>query len=155
MSFFDRQGIPEFLLHDRSDEADEIEHEFEDDIATLRSYLLVSLNLEGDIFSMHRLIQFSTRKWLELKGEEETWKETYIIKLNSAITDLSCADLARSRAWFPHAEIALSYRPVNTDCLAKWSELLMKASWYAESRGNYSVAENMAQEALKWRGIVR
>jgi tetratricopeptide (TPR) repeat protein len=153
MSFFDRQGIPEFLLRDRSDEADEIDHEFEDDISTLRSYLLISLNLEGDMFSMHRLVQFSTRRWLETHGEEETWKERYVAKMDDAIPDPSCADVPRSRAWFPHAEIAFSYRPASPEYLSRWTEVLVNASWFAESEGNYSVAEKLLLEALKWREL--
>jgi hypothetical protein len=75
MSFFDRQGIPEFVLRDQRDEADEIDCDFEENINTLRNYLLIDLNLdlnrEGKMFSMHRLVQFSTRKWLESYGEAE------------------------------------------------------------------------------------
>jgi tetratricopeptide (TPR) repeat protein len=153
MSFFDRQGIPEFLLHERSDEANDIDHEFENDISILRSYLLISLNLEGDMFAMHRLVQFSMRKWLEINDEEEKWKEIYIAKMDEASPDMYLAAPARSHAWFPHAEIALSYRPASPDYLAKWTRVMVKASWVAESQGNYPVAEKLAQEALKWREL--
>jgi tetratricopeptide (TPR) repeat protein len=153
MSFFDRQGIPEFMLHDWSDEPDEIDHEFEDDISTLRSYLLISLNLDGDMFSMHRLVQFSTLKWLESNGEAEKWKEKYIDKIDHAWRNIVQADLTKSRAWFPHAEIALSYRPTSPEYLAKWTEVMVQASWYAETQGKYPVAEEMAQKALKWREL--
>jgi len=49
---------------------------FEDDFHTLISYSLLATNIEGNEFEMHRLVQFSTKKWLEL---HEKWKEKYII----------------------------------------------------------------------------
>jgi len=52
---------------------------FEDDFHTLISYSLLATNIEGNEFEMHRLVQFSTKKWLELHDELEKWKEKYII----------------------------------------------------------------------------
>lgn len=78
MSLFDRQGIPESLLRQSYQEDGEIEADFEDDISTLTSYSLVAMNTKGNEFEMHRLVQFSTKKWLELYDELEHWKERYI-----------------------------------------------------------------------------
>jgi hypothetical protein len=36
------------------------------------------MNIKGDDFEMHRLVQFSTKKWLELYDLLESWKEKYI-----------------------------------------------------------------------------
>lgn len=82
MSFFDRQGIPEDLLRDRSvttvshegetpteDDARDDSHEnsekFEDDIQTLRDFSMISIKADGTTFEIHRLIQLATRKWLD------------------------------------------------------------------------------------------
>lgn len=77
MSFFDRQGIPEELIISQYQEDDSIVN-FEEDIEVLRNYSLVTLGVENDVFEMHRLVQFATRKWLEQRQKLERWKETYI-----------------------------------------------------------------------------
>ncbi len=97
MSLFDRQGIPEYLLcklDDVDNEADSIVDtmdestiDFEEDIYTLISYSLISSNIEGNMFEMHRLVQFSTKKWLELCGELESWKERYIMIIDKAFPE--------------------------------------------------------------------
>lgn len=61
ISFFDRQGIPEELITSRC-EANDGAVDFEEDIEVLRSFSLVALGIEKDIFEMHRLVQFTTRK---------------------------------------------------------------------------------------------
>ena len=61
MSFFDRQGIPEELITSRYEKDDSIT-DFEEDIKVLRNYSLVALGIENDVFEMHRLVQFATRK---------------------------------------------------------------------------------------------
>src|SRR6266480_5691355 len=56
MSFFNPQGIPEFLLRNyleckpNTDNDDDIEDGFEDDLDLLRSYSIVGTNAEGDVF---------------------------------------------------------------------------------------------------------
>ena len=61
MSLFDREGIPDHLLRDRylDDQSDETD--FEEDIATLTAYSLIGIVFSGDVFEMHRLVQFSTK----------------------------------------------------------------------------------------------
>ena len=66
MSLFDRQGIPESLLGGRYQEDNDADSDFEDDLNTLTSFSLVAIDVDGHRFEMHRLVQFSTRKWLEL-----------------------------------------------------------------------------------------
>lgn len=78
MSLFDRQGIPEALLLQVYQEDGDTEVDFEEDIFTLTNYSLVMMNIEGNEFEMHRLVQFLTKKWLELYDELENWKERYI-----------------------------------------------------------------------------
>src|SRR5204863_6675652 len=97
MSFFDRQGIPEYLLpgdvksegrndsNNRSGDDDSgAGSNFEENITTLRNYSLITVSEEGDAFEMHRLVQLSTRKWLEACGQLEKWKQQYITRLSQA-----------------------------------------------------------------------
>jgi hypothetical protein len=83
MSFFDWQGIPENLIRLRPEakctsgaelfdgssdgmtsESDR-DPEFEDDITTLRNYSFVSVSENNTFFTIHRLVQLTTRAWLK------------------------------------------------------------------------------------------
>jgi tetratricopeptide (TPR) repeat protein len=158
MSFFDRQGISESLLHNRKEEEegdDGIDYEFEDHISTLRSYSLIGVNLEDGMFEIHRLVQFSTRKWLEMKNEDEKWKEMFISKMSKALPGrMYYENWGTFRLLAPHAELALAYRPQNLSYLIQWTGIMHKAAWYAWEQGKYSVAEKMGQDALRWRETI-
>ena len=104
MSFFDRQGILEDLLndskredassHNAEEESDtDINTEsedgtadaFEEDLTVLRAYSLISTEVQGGSFEMHRLVQLSTRRWLEVQGQLERWKREFITKMSRAL----------------------------------------------------------------------
>jgi hypothetical protein len=75
MSMFDRQGIPEYLLHHNNDHL-----KFEDALALLVSFSLIRPEIGGPevgerSFEMHRLVQLSIRGWLNLHGQSEKWKK--------------------------------------------------------------------------------
>jgi tetratricopeptide (TPR) repeat protein len=161
MSLFDRQGIPEYLLCKLADvdnkadilvdTTDKSAIDFEEDIHTLISYSLISSNIEGNVFEMHRLVQFSTKKWLGLYGEIERWKERYIMIMDRAFPEPEYENWTACQAMFPHAEVVLAYRPLNRKYLAQWATILSNAASYARDKGSYTVAEQMEQEALESR----
>ncbi|MCJ1467445.1 hypothetical protein MMC07_006070 [Pseudocyphellaria aurata] len=156
MSFFDRQGIPESLLHRYDDEADDSDIDFdnisnmsfEDDLSILKSYSLVRVNLNGDQFELHRLVQFSTRKWLELNCELEKWTEKYIEIIWIAFPTVNYENWTTCQMLFPHAEAVLTYHSEKIKYLIYRSEVLDKAGQYAGTQGNYLRAEEMIQQAL-------
>jgi hypothetical protein len=149
MSLFDRQGIPESLLCQSYREDGDIEADFEDDIAILTSYSLVTINAEGNEFEMHRLVQFSTKTWLELYDVLEHWKERYIKIIYRAFPIGHYENWATCQQLFPHAEMVLLYCPTNEDYLAQWALTLHNAAWYSNEKGSYNTAEEMNRGALK------
>jgi tetratricopeptide (TPR) repeat protein len=149
MSLFDRQGIPETLLQHSYQEDGDIEADFEDDISTLASYSLITMNTEGNEFEMHRLVQFSTKKWLELYNELENWKEKYIKIMDKAFPVERYENWTTCQQLFPHAEMILLYWPMNEDYLARWASILSNAARYSESQGSYEQAGEMNRRALK------
>jgi tetratricopeptide (TPR) repeat protein len=151
MSLFDRQGIPESLLNHRYQE-DGMGGDFEEDIHTLCSYSLIGTNVDGNVFEMHRLVQFSTKTWLGLNGELEKWKEKYITIINEAFPVGRYENWKTCRELFPHAELILAYRPTNEDYMAQWASILFNAAWYADEKGSYDAAEEMNRRALEGYG---
>ena len=151
MSLFDWQGIPEALLLQNYDNDIDIEANFEDDLSTLTCYSLVAMNFKGDEFEMHRLVQFSMQKWLELRGELENWKEKYIDIMGNAFP------IGRFENWeicgklFPHVQMVLLFYPANEAYLLQWASILFKAAWYSWEIGSYNIAGEMGRRALEVR----
>jgi tetratricopeptide (TPR) repeat protein len=155
MSLFDRQGIPESLLCNRyaGDQVTE-NADFDDDIYMLTSYSLVEISsADGSEFMMHRLVQYSTKKWLELCSELEEWKARYAMVMDTSYPVPRYENWQECQALFPHAQAAVDCRPGEgkPKALEAWASVLFKAAWYASDMGQYSVAEEMDGSALEVR----
>ncbi|KAK4119841.1 TPR-like protein, partial [Parathielavia appendiculata] len=166
MSFFDRQGIPIWVLSrygfftrptrarfsciansyidDGTD--NDIDGGFEDDIAMLRDYCLIAVDEAGDEFEMHGLVQLSTRRWLEAFGQQETFKQQYIERMAASFPTGEYENWATCRGLFAHVQVVLGYRP-SGEMIETWAELLYNGGWYAWSQGRYDIAEPMLRKA--------
>jgi hypothetical protein len=80
MAVLDRQGIPRTLL--RRDGEREVE--FTTALGTLKAFSLVTAEKGGASFEIHRFVQVSTQKWLDLQGETAKWQEESLKVLTSA-----------------------------------------------------------------------
>ncbi|OAG08426.1 uncharacterized protein CC84DRAFT_1203804 [Paraphaeosphaeria sporulosa] len=157
MSLFDPQGIPESLLHNRySEEGDgeDGEADFDDDICMLTSFSLVRMSVDGREFEMHRLVQFSTKKWLELCSELEVWQSTYAALMDDNYPVGRPENWAVCQALFPHAQAVVNNRPKDVKALEAWASVLFKAAWYASEIGQYSKAYEMGSAALHFRETI-
>ena len=179
MSFFDRQGIPDTLLQNRSEQResrqdqrdstasncvdDDISYSdeegstsqssmsdgFEEDVSVLRNYSFISFN--GTTFEMHGLVQLATRKWLEAHGRIERWKHQFIKNLDAELPTGEHENWERCQALFPHAQSAAAQKPKEKDSLTDWTSVLYKAAWYALRMGKGVEAEEMAVRVMKVR----
>ncbi|RAL07856.1 uncharacterized protein BO97DRAFT_473365 [Aspergillus homomorphus CBS 101889] len=171
MSFFDRQGIPEDLIrcqpstirtarteisNDSSDgETSDSEYgggpDFEDDVTTLRNYSFISIGESGTSFTMHRLVQLTTRAWLKSYGEIERWRERFIRNLSDEFPTGEYENWGKCRSLFPHVRAAMSQRPKSRESLLRWATLLYQGAWYASESGNMADARDMASKSHKQR----
>lgn len=172
MSFFDRQGIQEWLVRppdniasqdsntkdcdegddsDVSSPSDASEHPavqaFKDDLAILRNYCLISLNKTGDVFGMHSLVQLATRKWLDADKRTEQFKEQFISRMAREFPFGEYSNWAICQILFAHAERAIDHRPIGGMAQMKWALVLYNGSQYAIEQGRYSLAEAMAKKS--------
>jgi tetratricopeptide (TPR) repeat protein len=171
MSFFDRQGIPEDLIRPRpsthctarteiSDDSSDGETsecgsdggpDFEDDVTTLRNYSFILVDESGTSFTMHRLMQLTTRAWLKSYGEIERWRERFICNLSDEFPTGQYENWGRCRSLFPHVRAAISQRPESREPLLRWATLLYRGAWYASQSGNIADARDMASKSHKQR----
>ncbi|KAK4179694.1 Tetratricopeptide repeat-domain-containing protein [Triangularia setosa] len=194
MSFFDRQGIPGWVLKPprvtkeeipgrcldeagdtdfddgsiatdgatdgdidgatddglTDDSADITDDGFEDDVAMLRDYCLIATYGMVDEFEMHSLVQLSTRRWLEVSGQQEMFHRQYIERMAAAFPTGEYENWTMCQSLFAHVQVVLGYRPSeNRDEI--WATLLHNGGWFAWSQGRYEVAQQMLGEARKIR----
>ncbi|ELR06465.1 hypothetical protein GMDG_07990 [Pseudogymnoascus destructans 20631-21] len=111
-----RQSIPERLLHNNTNQL-----LFENSIAPLLNFSLIREQSGGGSFEMHRLVQLSTRKWVELNGQLEKWRGE-AIKITARL--------------FPDGDYET--------CVSNLALVL-------QSQGRYEEAESMNRRALEGR----
>ncbi|KAF2804921.1 TPR-like protein [Mytilinidion resinicola] len=109
------------------------------------------MSLDGREFEMHRLVQFSIKKWLEVYNELEEWKEAYITLMDDNDPVGRYKNWAVCQALFPHARAVVACQPAGGRAVEAWASVLFKAAWYAYEMGKYKEAEEMSQGALEAR----
>lgn len=154
MSLFDRQEIPRSLLHDWYEGHDDEGADLDGDMNVLTDFSLVEVSADRSEFEMHRLVQFSTKKWLELNTELEEWKKAYVLLMDEKYP------VGRHENWpvcqklFPHAEVVLNSQPEDEEAQKAWASILCKAAWYAKEMRQYVKAYKMGSGALRARETV-
>lgn len=162
MSFFDREGIPEALLQGRyfceriaaDSQKEEVTdsrsiNDFDEDIRVLCAYSLIKIGTTEKLFEMHRLVQYSTRKWLELHHEAVAWQEKYIDLVDEALLEETYVNWIKCRPLFPHVEQVLLYNVEDERYIQKRAEILNRAAWYALQDGQYELGKKMAETSLQ------
>jgi tetratricopeptide (TPR) repeat protein len=147
LCLFDRQGIPKSILHGRYIEEGQ-EGDFEEDIYTLCSYSLVGSNVDGTELEMHRLVQFSTRTWLEMRGALENWREKLILIMDEEFPLGRYENWAVCQSLYPHVEGILGHQPTNREYLLRWASIIFNVGWFANEQGNYTLAERLNKQAV-------
>ncbi len=187
MSFFDPQGIPAWVLKPGTAKdamgakGPDINGGFEDDVAMLRNYCLIVAAEASDSFEMHSLVQLSTRRWLEVLGRQETFKQQFIERMAASFPagfyQNYHQNLATCRSLFAHVQVALGYgtsldtlakggsswsllarvqaafgsRPPSRDAIEAWATLLHNGGSYARSQGRFELAQQMSGKAREVR----
>ena len=144
MSMFDRQGIPECLLHDGADRL-----QFEDTIALLLNFSLIREQGEKGSFEMHRLVQLSTKKWLEVNKELFRWMKDAVRTVAKVFPDGTFGTWSLCQVLLPHAKVVLLYRQAEKEDMLDYVRLGNNTGWYLLEKGEYEVGEMMLRELLK------
>ncbi|KAJ5660390.1 hypothetical protein N7507_006841 [Penicillium longicatenatum] len=170
MSCFDRQGIPENIIQYRppandrsspeplgyitdSDDGEtsesDIDPEFEDDIAMLRDYSFINVSENGTMFTMHRLVQLTTRAWLKSHGKLDQWREKFISILCEEFPNPQYENWMTCQLLFPHLKSAISQRPASHRSQQHWTFLLYRGAQYAWQSGDVTDMREFASESRK------
>ncbi|KAH7078154.1 hypothetical protein BKA63DRAFT_280602 [Paraphoma chrysanthemicola] len=122
---------------------------FDDDWRVLNSLMLIKTNLDGHHFNMHRLIQHTTQRWLEINGELKAWMRRYIALMVQYFPKPIHDNWRVCDYLYPHAQQVIHYRPSDEPTLRLWGPLIQAVARFAYSNGNYIVAERFGRLALE------
>ena len=144
MAVLDRQGIPKSLLYRDG----ERRTEFTTALGTLQAFSLVAIEKGGASFEIHRLVQISTQRWLELQGETAKWQEEALKALAAAFPSGDYRTWVTCEALSPHAQAVTQYTFTSDLNLLRCAKLLHNMSSYDEAQGRYNIAYRRGLEAL-------
>ena len=105
MSMFDPSSIPEDLVHPRNG----LDLDFEDAIATLQGYFLITCNQDGNSFKIHRLVRLSMVTWLDRRNELAHWRELSMASLLGMISPVyDHQNCLKCKRFLVHAETVIA-----------------------------------------------
>jgi tetratricopeptide (TPR) repeat protein len=134
--------------------APEEPEEFERDYAVLRDYSFVSLTTDTNMFQMHRLVQFATKKWLKASRELGRWGSQFISNLNEAFPAGTFENRELCRSLFPHAMAVLHTEVKGRKAVLLQASLLLRSGQFASTIGAYPAAAGMHKRSLETRSNV-
>lgn len=139
MCFLDRQGIPESLLQSGYATKDHTA-DFEDDIHLLISYSLVEMSSDSTEFKMHRLVQLSIRKWLEINHILQDRFDAYVNVISDHYPHGHYDQWIMYHQLYPHVQAALQLLPTDERLVPTWASLLDRVRWYLLTLKKYDQA---------------
>ncbi|CAG8216921.1 unnamed protein product [Penicillium salamii] len=125
--------------------------EFEESISTLRDYSLISTDVDGTTFEMHRLVQLAMRQWLDAHGQTEWWKQCFIDTLYFEFPYVTFENWSVCRSLIPHVLSSLAQPPTEQRALEKWAQVIHQAAIFALENGDYAGCEDLARLASRTR----
>jgi tetratricopeptide (TPR) repeat protein len=147
MSVLDRQGIPRTLFDSEGvDEADLIIA-----FGTLQAFSLISVDKVGATFEMHRLVELSTRKWLDHQSALVHWQEKALSLLAGKFPIGHYESWVACEALISHAQIVLTYDFETRDSRLDYASLLRTVAAFDWRQGRYGPAEDKLRRALDER----
>ena len=146
ISMFDRQGIPEYLLHDNTNRL-----QFEDAIAPLVSFALIRAQVGQQSFEMHSLVQLSMREWLKQNKQLEKWRKESVKIMAKAFPSGEYKTWIDCQVLLPHSKEVMCYVSSNEDEVLNRATVASNTAWYLYLRGEYAAAEEISRDALDGR----
>lgn len=143
MSVLDRQGIPRFLVRGEEDDLT-----FDNAIAPLFDFSLISQEKEQNSFGMHRLVQIATRTWLEKHNEKVLWEGTAVALLADVFPSGEYDTWEKCASLLPHANVLAEYQYTSPEYELQLASLLYNRSWYLFKQGRNHLARQDAQRVL-------
>ncbi|EEA26901.1 hypothetical protein TMatcc_004815 [Talaromyces marneffei ATCC 18224] len=147
MAMLDRQDIPKFLLQD-DDEKPLVFHKA---LGTLQAFALVTQQQQTQSYSMHRLVQLATRRWLHTKGQQRQYKTAVFKRLTQKFPRAQYETRGYCGALASHARLALSYEGVVSVNQLDLAMLLQNLATFDTMQGRLFEARDYQKRCISIR----
>jgi len=156
MSLFDRQAIPEEFLSSYVERQQNQELSGGDipmvkALGVLKAFSFITED-KDDAFTMHRLVQLVTRKWLATKGAMPQFSEQALLSVSEGYPYGGHESRMICRAYLPHAYAVLELDGTGSraERLAR-AQLLHRVAGFSDYQGLWKKAEDLWREAKELR----
>jgi hypothetical protein len=158
MSFFNPQGIPEWILRSYSrgvaqtSNDEEADSAFDEDLDILLAYSLVKATADKGVWEMHALVQFCTRVWLSSFSDAQRWNRSFLALMAREFPYADFKNWAKCQQLLPHVESLYKSELSGNQTVREWAKVLDYAAWYMQTaQGKYDEAEKLNRRALEGR----
>ena len=148
MAMLDRQAISQALLQRPEDSL----LQFRAAISKLKAFSLVSEEKATSKFSLHRLVQLSTQKWLEHQGRLLMWEQAAlaaVARLYPTHAEYDAWPLAQDLD--AHVKVVLKYSITTKTCQVARARILHGLGHYLFQKGHTIEARAMLEESRELR----
>ena len=152
MAMYDRQEIPQYLLQ----RAEGTALAFRVAVAKLKAFSLITEE-KGDAntsskYSMHRLVQISTQKWLQEHEKFRNWQEEAVISISQHYPLLVGYDVWSIMSELKsHAQTVLEYKLDTASIQIHRANILHASGHYCLEQGQDSLAQTYLLESRDLR----
>ena len=136
VAVLDRQGIPESLLRHDTDRNIDITTA----LGTLQAFSIISTGVDGVGYEIHRLVQLATRKWLEIQGKIEVWRERALLVLADMFPLGEFENWMTCESLLPHVQEVIQYDDARRKYPLEFSTLLSNVASFDAEQGRYKIA---------------
>ena len=136
VAVLDRQGIPESLLQHDTDRNTDITTA----LGTLQAFSMISTGVDGAGYEIHRLVQLATRKWLEVQGKIEVWREKALLVLADMFPVGGFENWMTCESLLPHVQKVVQYDDASRKYPLEFSTLLSNVAVFDFEQGRYEMA---------------
>ncbi|KAG4272704.1 hypothetical protein FPRO04_10446 [Fusarium proliferatum] len=150
MSLFDHKGIPELALHYYNGKLKHREDKavgFEDDLDLLRSYSLVYVTANRNVFELHATVQACTRAWTSSSDKLPQLKSLFIYSMRDNFSPYEFENWPTCQMLLPHLESVIQEEP-HMDEVEPWATLLHLYAYYMINTGKCKAAEEICKIAI-------
>ena len=146
MSVLERQDIPRSMIsRGHSDFG------FDNAVAPLLDFSLISQGEDRKAFGMHRLVQIATRTWLEKHNERTLWEATAVALLAKAFPNGDYDTWETCSSLLPHTNIVTDYQYSSPEAKLQLATLLVRRAVYLYRNGKFRLAKQDVQRCLGLR----
>ena len=146
MAVLDRNAVPKSLLIKDNERA----IDFTLALGILQAFSLI-ISEKDSKFGIHRLVQLSTQRWLELQNSFEHWQEIALRAISVHFPLGDYKNWPQCEALSQHAQVVIRYEYRSDSCLVERARVLHNLARFDDQQSRYTLAHARYTEAITAR----